>query len=373
MDYLDPLELCPNDPAKGERVKVAVHALMLNPNDMPSRFILLQYGFGDDALNYTGKFPVFEKLRYQDRELFELANQVAMAFCCYKLAQSIYKYDRYKYSLKSFIGHMYYYAKKTVEGYAKNAPGAKKKSDFPEPVSIREYEVKRKAEDKDDRDYHTITQWADAVTAVLSGHQNVFGNPVNVDKTKQTGGVTVVVVGPDGSRHKVKTGYTEEQLLYIEFDMSLDECQRAIAFLKANGTKFYNDAAPKQHDTLSAAEFDSFRLYYLEHSAKNTFNQVVNNEVNLEIGRLYLLERSSLAGILDTLGADYPERVAEKMDGRANAKKPEPLTRIKVRGRIYQNIKPMLDNFMKEREGCISEEEKSLKSEAREGSSACDI
>ncbi len=373
VDYLDPLELCPNDPAEGERVKIAVHALMLNPNDYQARFLLLQYTFGENALFYIGKNPVFQEMRDQDREFFELANQVAMAFCCYKLARCIHKYDRHKYSLHSFIWHVYRYAKDTVKGYARTAPGAHAIPDPDNPQKVREYIVSLNSDARDTLTYHMVTQWVEAVSSVLSRHAADFGVPADIVRTRQVGGVTEVVTAPDGLQHHIRRGHHEEQLLYDTLDMSPEECDRALAALNEHHAPLYSEDPAKRHSTLSAEEFGSFTRFYLENSKNNTFNQAVNNEVNLEIGRLYLCESTSLAGILDTLGPDYPQQVAMKLDNPSNAKKPEPLTPVKVRSRVYQNILPMLTDFMKKRESCISMKASSPPSSAMEGSSACDI
>ncbi|NLI19984.1 MAG: hypothetical protein GX418_00315 [Clostridiales bacterium] len=371
MDFLDPSELCPNDPAQGERVKVAVHALMLNPNDFQARLLLIQYAFGINALNFIGKYPVFDEIRNRDRELFELANQVAMAFCCYKLARSIYKYDRYKHSLRSFVWLVYQYAKDTVRGYAKSAPGAHTALDPDNPRMAREFEAYLNSDAREALAYHMGTQWAEAVRSALGKHTEDFGAPASIVKTRQVGGEIKVIASPDGSQRRVKKGHHEEQLTYIALDISPEECERALAALAAHHAPLYSETATKRRPALSAAEFDCFKRFYLENSKNSTGNQAVNNEVNLAIGRLYLCEQMSLAGILETLGPEYPEQAVVEPDDPAGKVQPEWLTPIKVRSRVYQNLIPMFREFMKERDSCISKEEPSTPSEATEGSSAC--
>lgn len=372
VDYLDPLELCPNDPAKGERVKAAVHALMLNPNDFHARFLLLQYAFGDNALYYIGKYPVLYLIRDQERELFELANQVAMAVCCYKLARCIYKYDRHQHSLLSFIFHVYRYAKETVKGFVKAVSDAYAAPD-PDALEIAgEYRRSLSADARDTLPYHMNTQWAEAVCSALNRHTEDFGVKASIIKTIQVGGTVEAVAAPNGVHH-VRSGHHEELLAYIALDMSPEECDRALAELAEHHAPLYSEDPVKQRPALPAEEFESFKRFYLENSKSNTFSQAVNHEVNLAIARLYLCESTSLAGILDALGPDYPQQAAGKLNHPSGEKIPGPLTPIKVRSRVYQNIIPMLAEFMKKRESCISTEKSLSPSEAKEGSSACGI
>jgi hypothetical protein len=371
VDYLDPLELCPKDRAEGEKVKVAVHALMLNPNYFSARLVLMMYVFGNNALYFIGKSPVFVELRDRNRELFELANQVAMAFCSYKLAQCIYKYDRRSYSLKSFIWHIYRYAKETVKGYVKKVSGVFVASDPRNKQLADEFGAYLRSDTWDELPYHIDTYWAEAVSSALSKHAKDFGLHVSLVKTIQVGGETETVTAADGSKHFVKKGHHEEQLKYIALDMSHAECERALAELEAHGAPLYRDTETNQCPTMTEAEFERFRDYYLKNSTNNTVNQRVNREVNLAIGRLYLCEKASPTEIVDALGPEYPRQVAAKLDGFSAENMPGPLTVIKVRGRIYQNIVPMRTEFMKVCESCISGDEQSSPSMAKEGSSAC--
>lgn len=386
VDFLDPSELCPDDPAEGKRVKVAVHALMLNPNDYQARFAVMQYAFGVNALYYIGKFPIFHEIRDQDRELFEFANQVVMAVCCHKLALSIHTYNRYQYSLRSYIWHIYGFAKNTVYGYVKTAPGAKGALGSDCPRLAREFEAYLNA-DSDARDalaYHINTQWAESVSSALSKHVGDFGVPAGVVRTRK------VEDGSDSPPDEAKREkkYHFEQLKYVAFDMSFEECKDAIAALEMHNAPLYKEAAPKPRPAPPEIQFECYTRFYLQNSKNHTFSQIVNNAVNLEIGRLFTCEKKSLAEILESLGPDYPRKIAEKLAhdpsaARAygidpsEAEKFDPsaaklLTPVTVRGRVYQNHIPMLKLFMTERASCISEQEPS-QSDAKEESSSCGI
>ena len=116
-DYLTPSELCPSNTQYGESVRLAVHALQLNPNAIWARLRLLVYTFGSDCLDYNG--GVLD-MTNGGAMLKETANRAAMAMCGASLARGIHKYDRYEEPLKKFVWKIYNNSRRTVrEIYAK--------------------------------------------------------------------------------------------------------------------------------------------------------------------------------------------------------------------------------------------------------------
>jgi hypothetical protein len=115
-DYLASAELSPQSHKAGDNIRLAVHALMLNPNGYWARTRLIEWQFGEKAFDHDGK--VLDKLEKIEPELAILANQAAMSFCAAKIAMEIHKFDRYgKYSLDQFIMLQYYNARQTVRDY----------------------------------------------------------------------------------------------------------------------------------------------------------------------------------------------------------------------------------------------------------------
>ncbi|MDR2909107.1 MAG: hypothetical protein LBU86_04415, partial [Oscillospiraceae bacterium] len=417
-DYLASAELSPSSLESGDKIRLAVHSLQLNPNAYFARLDLIKWQYGEEALEYNGK--VLDKLEQIEPELAQIGNRAAMSFCAAKIAMEIHKFDRYgDMSLDHFIKVQYNNAKKTVRdlyvrkigkgrpkkaatnkdaeyraridaefaevfgsrsvyeilkelltGYGVSAPGEKHtKTEWQELILNNaafqasrnevhemleeetasapaiEYEEHRHDDDTQEQSHSTTSLENDMQKSVMSRYANEHEKDVKIVKDGQVGGK---IVPDEKTGRPKKVGWHLAQLTYLQYDMSAEELAAALAALKEHGTPQYVGApyvppTPPEPEP-AMPDFEEFKVYFLKDRKKCTAKQRVDNQVALEVMRLYGWEGlDGYRKIFARLGEDYASKKAAELGEKPDAAKK--LTKDAVRGMVERGSR-MLDTFM---------------------------